>query len=130
MTSPVLSILLTFACSTLFCGVYLRLARRWRILDVPNERSSHEQPTPRGGGLPLMLAFFLGLAWVFGLSVFWSSQYSAVLLGALFLTLLGAADDNWTLHMTPVPVKGAYTIRVVVEHEDLVGDKSVKLHIN
>ncbi len=97
MTSPALTVLLTFVCSALFCGVYLRLARRWQILDVPNERSSHEHPTPRGGGLPLMLAFFLGVAWVFGLSVFWSSQYSAVLVGALFLTLLGAADDSWTL---------------------------------
>ena len=32
--------------------------RRWALrtmVDVPNERSSHEVPTPRGGGLPIML---------------------------------------------------------------------------
>lgn len=97
MSATALTVMLTFVCSALLCGVYLRLARRWQILDVPNERSSHEHPTPRGGGLPLMLSFFFGVALVFGPSVFWSSQYSAVLLGTLFLTLLGLVDDNWTL---------------------------------
>ena len=101
MSATALSIMLTFVCSALFCGVYLRLALRWKIMDVPNERSSHQHPTPRGGGLPLMLAFFLGVALVFGPSVFWSSQYSAALQGTLFLTLLGLVDDNWTLSARP-----------------------------
>jgi len=92
-----LSILFTFVCSALLCGVYLHFARRWQILDMPNERSSHENPTPKGGGLPLMLAFLLGVTLVFGLPVFWSSQFSAVLVAALFLTLLGVVDDSWVL---------------------------------
>lgn len=97
MITPALSIVLTFICSALFCGVYLRVARHWQILDIPNARSSHRYPTPKGGGLPLMLAFFLGVTLVFGLSVFWSSHYGAVLVGALFLTLLGVVDDSWVL---------------------------------
>ena len=44
-----------------------------------------------------MLAFFVGVALVFDTSMFWFSQYSAVLAGALFLTLLGVVDDNWSL---------------------------------
>ncbi|MBE9539605.1 MAG: hypothetical protein IMF06_11015, partial [Proteobacteria bacterium] len=95
--SAVLTIMLTFISSALFCGIYLYFARRWQIMDVPNERSSHQQPTPKGGGLPLMLAFFGGVALVFGVSVFWSSPYTPVLLGAFFLTLLGVVDDNWML---------------------------------
>jgi len=101
VSATALSILFTFVCSALLCGVYLRLALRWKIMDVPNERSSHQHPTPRGGGLPLMLAFFLGVALVFGPSVFWYSQYSAALQGTLFLTLLGLVDDNWTLSARP-----------------------------
>ena len=54
------------------------------LIDVPNERSSHKQPTPSGGGLPLMLAFFLGAALLFGAEVFWSAPYSFVLIGAFF----------------------------------------------
>ena len=51
----------TVLASLLFCGLYLRLARRWQILDTPNARSSHLQPTPHGGGAPMLLAFCLGL---------------------------------------------------------------------
>ncbi len=33
-----------------------------KLLDIPNERSSHSQPTPRGGGLGFIIAFaFTGL---------------------------------------------------------------------
>ncbi len=33
-----------------------------QLLDIPNERSSHKQPTPRGGGLGFVIAFlFVGI---------------------------------------------------------------------
>jgi len=97
VSTSVFYLAITLVSSVLFCGIYLRLARRWQILDVPNERSSHQRPTPKGGGLPLMLAFFLGLVLNFGDAIFLSSQYSVVLAGALFLTVLGVADDRWNL---------------------------------
>jgi Fuc2NAc and GlcNAc transferase len=31
------------------------------IIDIPNERSSHSIPTPRGGGLAIIITFYLGL---------------------------------------------------------------------
>jgi len=31
------------------------------ILDLPNERSSHSIPTPRGGGLAIIITFYVGL---------------------------------------------------------------------
>jgi Fuc2NAc and GlcNAc transferase len=97
VTSTAFYILMTTIFSALLCGFYLRVAKRWNILDIPNERSSHERPTPSGGGLPLMLAFFFGVAFSFGIGIFWSPLYGAVLSGAIFLTVLGVADDNWTL---------------------------------
>src|SRR5205809_998516 len=36
--------------------------KRRRVLDVPNERSSHRQPTPRGGGLVIVASVLAG--WV------------------------------------------------------------------
>ena len=30
------------------------------LMDVPNERSSHAVPTPRGGGLAIVLSFLAG----------------------------------------------------------------------
>lgn len=41
-------------------GALIPLLRR-ALLDVPNHRSSHSSPTPRGGGLAVMLAVVLGL---------------------------------------------------------------------
>jgi Fuc2NAc and GlcNAc transferase len=40
-----------------YLGVYLirRYAERRQILDLPNERSSHITPTPRGGGLAIVI---------------------------------------------------------------------------
>ena len=37
-----------------------RWAERRQILDVPNERSSHSRPTPRGGGLATVVIALLG----------------------------------------------------------------------
>ena len=36
-------------------------ALRRNILDMPNQRSSHSVPTPRGGGMAIVLSFMLAL---------------------------------------------------------------------
>ena len=43
-------------------GAVRRLALRHELIDVPNQRSSHETPTPRGGGLAIVAG--TALAWV------------------------------------------------------------------
>jgi UDP-N-acetylmuramyl pentapeptide phosphotransferase/UDP-N-acetylglucosamine-1-phosphate transferase len=66
------------------------LLRRWllrrQILDRPNERSSHEAPTPRGGGIAV-LAVLLP-AWALIEPALWPQ-----LLGALALAAVGWWDD-------------------------------------
>jgi len=42
-------------------GVVRRYALRKELIDVPNERSSHTLPTPRGGGLAILIITLLGL---------------------------------------------------------------------
>jgi Fuc2NAc and GlcNAc transferase len=37
-----------------------RIALRHSLLDIPNQRSSHSLPTPRGGGIAILLGFYLG----------------------------------------------------------------------
>lgn len=91
------AVLLTLFASALFCGVYLRLAHRWQIFDHPNERSSHQRPTPHGGGLPLVLAFLLGLASAALMGTQWNPLYLWLAVGAAFLTLLGVLDDLHSL---------------------------------
>src|SRR3972149_2345892 len=33
----------------------------WQMIDVPNERSSHSRPTPRGGGIAIVVVTSIGL---------------------------------------------------------------------
>lgn len=43
-----------------WAGVWLLLRRfSRRFIDVPNQRSSHTMPTPRGGGIAFVAAFFI-----------------------------------------------------------------------
>ena len=41
-------------------------AERRQLLDIPNERSSHVRPTPRGGGLVIVIVSTVGIifAWL------------------------------------------------------------------
>ncbi|WP_119169310.1 MraY family glycosyltransferase [Algihabitans albus] len=67
-------------------------------LDRPNARSSHSQPTPRGGGLPLVGGFLLVLA-LWGL-VFGSTGLPGlwtVLAGAVLLAMVSWRDDQESL---------------------------------
>ena len=48
-------------------GMVRRGLIRFRVFDLPNQRSSHATPTPRGGGLaivPLLLLAWVGYNYV------------------------------------------------------------------
>lgn len=71
-----------------------RYALRRNLLDVPNARSSHAVPTPRGGGVGIVVAFF-----VTALVLAMTGQIGARLLAALLLgggmtALIGFLDDR------------------------------------
>jgi Fuc2NAc and GlcNAc transferase len=83
------AIIVVLVLSLIFCGIYTHLAKRWRIVDLPNERSSHERPTPHGGGVPLLLAFFVGFLMIGD----WSSPYRWLCACTFALMLLGVWDD-------------------------------------
>jgi UDP-N-acetylmuramyl pentapeptide phosphotransferase/UDP-N-acetylglucosamine-1-phosphate transferase len=66
--------------------LYFRLARAFQIIDKPNERSLHEEPTIRGGGIifPLSLVFFF----ITGGEI---TYY--FLIAVVVLAIVGFADD-------------------------------------
>tara|TARA_B100000686_G_scaffold343371_1_gene424095 strand:+ start:24 stop:1028 length:1005 start_codon:yes stop_codon:yes gene_type:complete len=70
----------------------LRLLERREILDIPNQRSSHIQPTPRGGGIAII--FSIALAWIVGwLLGFIPGGWWPVLVAMLALALVSWVDD-------------------------------------
>jgi Fuc2NAc and GlcNAc transferase len=65
-------------------------------MDIPNHRSSHTLPTPRGGGIAVAISWFLGLIYFYVSDSIGSSLFYALLCG-MPLTLVGFADDLFSL---------------------------------
>ena len=63
------------------------------LLDIPNQRSSHRQPTPRGGGLAIVVVFFLSI-----LVCFFKGQLEFRLLSVFTASLLIAVIGFWDDH--------------------------------
>ncbi|HEX5821837.1 MAG TPA: MraY family glycosyltransferase [Solirubrobacterales bacterium] len=67
------------------------LARRIgdRAIDFPNERSLHDLPTPKLGGLAVLVAVLIGG------SIFlpWDHETRSILAGAIVITAVGVIDD-------------------------------------
>lgn len=81
-----------------------RLYLEWapqRMLDIPNERSSHARPIPRGGGLVIVTGFVAGLVvWlVMGGSL--SPRAIGWLAGALLVAGVSFVDDLRSLPALP-----------------------------
>lgn len=83
------------ALAFLVAGFLVFSAKTSRLIDVPNERSSHVIPTPRGGGLGVWLGFLSGIAilWVEG--GIGGGTASAYLVAPSLVALVGMADDIW-----------------------------------
>jgi UDP-N-acetylmuramyl pentapeptide phosphotransferase/UDP-N-acetylglucosamine-1-phosphate transferase len=93
------SLLIGFALAALLSYVGVALLRHWtlrrKVLDLPNDRSLHQQPTPRGGGLMITLTVLLGwlpFALMFGAPRVTSAH--AAFLGCGFLVAgISGLDD-------------------------------------
>lgn len=63
------------------------------VLDIPNHRSSHSLPTPRGGGLAIVLSYSTAIVWLFVDNRL--SLPAITLLGAsLLVAAIGFCDDR------------------------------------
>jgi len=88
------SAVLAFVVSYLAVAVFCRWAGA-RMLDVPNTRSSHTLPTPRGGGLAIVVAALSGIwiAFPFIHSILSVWQLLAFTFGALLVAGVSWVDD-------------------------------------
>ncbi len=77
--------------SALATGALRRQLQQRSILDHPNERSSHERPTPRGGGLAVVPIILV--AWALHAGVPVTGERAVVIFGAAALALLSWVDD-------------------------------------
>ena len=96
-------------------GALIPILRRRGMLDYPNERSSHFDPTPRGGGIAVTISILL--AWIalhkVGLV---ASSFVSIALGTSLLALVSWIDDLRGLspRMRLVAQGAAVTIGILV----------------
>ena len=89
----------------------VRFAVGRNLLDVPNIRSSHEVPTPRLGGVAIILGAWAG-AWVLRPEGAWPLLVVATLIG-----LVGLVDDLGNLHFgTKAAAQAALAAGLILFH--------------
>ncbi len=77
--------------------VLRRYALARSLVDVPNERSSHSIPTPRGGGMAIVLAFFACLPVLWVLELVPARLVAALIGSGGLVALVGFLDDHYHL---------------------------------
>lgn len=89
-----LMIAVVFVAAFALTWVLRRYALASSLMDIPNERSSHSVPTPRGGGVAIVLSFLAVLPLMGVLQWLpWSSVIATVGAGAA-VAVLGFLDDH------------------------------------
>src|SRR5262250_913986 len=96
MAWPVLlaCFLLSLLASFVLTFLLLVVLRRIGLYDRPNQRSLHERPTPRGGGLAPVAVLVAGLAIVAVANDLPPAGWLPPLAGALLLAAIGWRDDR------------------------------------
>ncbi|WP_047984701.1 MraY family glycosyltransferase [Ornithinibacillus californiensis] len=71
-----------------------KLAVKWNIIDLPNYRKVHKNPTPRLGGLAIFLGTCLGVLYLWPTSF---EHFPAIVLGAIIIVATGMIDDKYAI---------------------------------
>lgn len=85
--------ILIFLISLSLTGLVRYYSLRKAILDIPNERSSHTLPTPRGGGIAVAATFFLAISLLWGVGEISGNLAKALLGGGFLVAAAGYWDD-------------------------------------
>ena len=94
LTWPFVSALAAFLLAWRFTGWFRGYAVARRLLDIPNERSSHRVPTPRGAGLALAFATIAVFVTIGALQLVQWSRLSGLIAASALMTVVGFADDR------------------------------------
>ncbi|MGW8195871.1 MAG: glycosyl transferase, partial [Desulforhopalus sp.] len=86
-----------FALSFLLTGLLRRYALRVRMLDIPNARSSHTEPTPRGGGLAIVAVFILGVFVLLWQGAVAAQLVTTLLPSCILIASVGFLDDHYSV---------------------------------
>lgn len=92
--------LFTFFISFVLTYIVKFIAQKKSLIDIPNERSSHTIPTPRGGGLAIALTWFAGITYLKLNGHIPSHLYYALITGSI-ISAISFIDDIYNLKSSP-----------------------------
>lgn len=87
-------ILFTVGASILLTWLLRRYALAKSIIDIPNARSSHSVPTPRGGGVAIVISFLISLPILHSAELIDAAIMWALLGAGGGIAILGFLDDH------------------------------------
>jgi Fuc2NAc and GlcNAc transferase len=93
--TTILVVVAAFLASTAITAFLARFARRANLLDIPNSRSSHSTPTPRGGGLAIVVVSMLAVILLGATSVLDRALCAAFVGGGTLVATIGVWDDRF-----------------------------------
>lgn len=94
----IIAMLIIFILSISITYLARKFALRNKILDLPNERSSHMLPTPRGGGIAIVISFSIVCIFLFHFNRLPIELYYTLTVGGLIIAAVGLIDDVYTLN--------------------------------
>lgn len=93
----IITLIAVFSLSWLLTYAAKRYALQRSLLDIPNERSSHTVPTPRGGGVAIAGAFFIGVGILCWADIIPAALAAALASGGVIIALIGYLDDRYSI---------------------------------
>lgn len=90
---------IAFIVTFFLTGYIRRYALNKKILDIPNHRSSHSSPTPRGGGLSIIICLLLSYGILLSMDWLAFDLAMGLILGCLIVAGIGWLDDHG--HVSP-----------------------------
>lgn len=87
----------SFLASALLTGLLQKYGKKYGIMDFPNPRSSHTVPTPRGGGLSIVVTFGISILLLAANKTLMAGTAAALLGGGGLVALVGLLDDHRSL---------------------------------
>jgi Fuc2NAc and GlcNAc transferase len=95
MPNPnILIFFVSFVLTTSLTGLVLLYARRVNLLDVPNQRSSHQLATPRGGGLGIVFVFLCAVVVLYFFGNLPFTVCCSLMIGGGLIAGIGFVDDH------------------------------------
>lgn len=85
---------LLFVASFVMTWAMIRYAVARQLIDVPNERSSHSTPTPRGGGVSVVAIVLIALMHLFSKGQLPIREFVGFTGAGLVVAVLGFVDDH------------------------------------